>query len=130
MGVMKHTSTVYIGLLAVLLIFVIATLVLSVIVLTKANKQTSATICDTTQSPPDNVVDWRSRSTYHQHRIQVVVLHDTVTASAEETVNVLNKQNLSVHYIVEKNGVVYYLVDESERAYHAGLFHGLLRAHA
>lgn len=74
----------------------------------------------TTQNPSNGVVDWRSRSIYHRHRIQVIVIHDTEVPTAEGTLDVLNNLNLSVHYIAGTDGKMYYLVDEAERAYHAG----------
>uniref|UniRef100_A0A914VF95 N-acetylmuramoyl-L-alanine amidase n=1 Tax=Plectus sambesii TaxID=2011161 RepID=A0A914VF95_9BILA len=83
--------------------------------------QTTAAAATTTQNPSISVTDWRYRSIYHRHRIQVIVLHDTEVPTAEGTVDVLNQRNLSVHYIAGVDGTIYYLVDETERAYHAGI---------
>ncbi len=48
-----------------------------------------------------------------------IILHHTATKSARETYDVLKKRRLSVHYIVDKDGKIYYLVDEKRIAYHA-----------
>lgn len=60
--------------------------------------------------------------------INMVVLHYSVTASAQRTVEVLKQRGLSIHYIVDKDGLVLSssntespaLVDEGEEAWHAG----------
>jgi N-acetylmuramoyl-L-alanine amidase len=71
-----------------------------------------------------NVIDWTYRTEYYNERyenISVLVLHDTVTGSAEDTLNLLNKEGLSVHYIAGRNGTIYRMVNDSKRAYHAGV---------
>jgi len=48
-----------------------------------------------------------------------VVLHHTGDRSAEQTYGTLVDRGLSVHYIIDKDGTIYYLLDESLRAAHA-----------
>lgn len=53
--------------------------------------------------------------------VVVLVLHHTVTHSAQETLNILNARGLSVQYIAEKNGTIYQMVHDYYRAWHAGV---------
>ena len=61
-----------------------------------------------------------------KHPISMIVLHYTVIPTCEEsllrlteTTNEVGK--VSAHYLVDRNGCIYNLVDESKRAWHAGL---------
>ena len=54
-----------------------------------------------------------------KENVNKIILHHTATASAEETFDVLKQRDLSVHYMIDKNGVIYYMVDEERLAYHA-----------
>uniref|UniRef100_A0A914UV77 N-acetylmuramoyl-L-alanine amidase n=2 Tax=Plectus sambesii TaxID=2011161 RepID=A0A914UV77_9BILA len=70
-----------------------------------------------------NIVDWRNQTTYWDARtggIYALVLHHTVTPTAQGTLDVLNTRRLSIHYIADKNGTIYQTVDEANRAWHTG----------
>ncbi len=56
--------------------------------------------------------------------IEYIVLHYTELKTDKEAIDILcsNKSNVSAHYLVSENGnTVYNLVDNSKRAWHAGL---------
>jgi hypothetical protein len=40
----------------------------------------------------------------------MIVLHHTVTPTAIDTLNTLNARGLSVNYIADRNGTIYYMV--------------------
>ncbi|VDO86852.1 unnamed protein product [Heligmosomoides polygyrus] len=50
----------------------------------------------------------------------IVLIHHTATATADETIDALNKRGLSVQYIVALNGTVYQQVADYHVAWHAG----------
>lgn len=61
-----------------------------------------------------------------KHPVSMIVLHYTVIPTCEEalvrlseTTNAAGK--VSAHYLVDRDGSIYNLVDESKRAWHAGL---------
>lgn len=57
--------------------------------------------------------------------ISMIVLHATATNSLEETFSILidqeEKPRVSCHYVIDRDGVIYQLVEESKRAWHAGI---------
>jgi len=55
-------------------------------------------------------------------KISYLVLHYTAIASCQESLNYLcDKENkVSAHFLVSKNGEIYYLVDLKNNAWHAG----------
>jgi N-acetylmuramoyl-L-alanine amidase len=57
-----------------------------------------------------------------QRRPSYVILHHTSDSSAEESLRTLTTRGsgVSSHYLIERNGRLYYLVDERSRAWHAG----------
>lgn len=48
-----------------------------------------------------------------------IILHHTGDSEASKTFRTLRKRGLSVHYIVDRDGTIYYAVDEKWLAYHA-----------
>ena len=48
-----------------------------------------------------------------------VKLHHTGSLDAESAIKTLEQRGLSVHYLIERDGTIYYLVDEGRIAYHA-----------
>ena len=62
-------------------------------------------------------LDYADRSISNINRI---VLHHTGDSSASQTISALKEKGLSVHYVVDKDGTIYYLVDETKTAFHCG----------
>ena len=64
------------------------------------------------------------RSPYHSSRngatIRKIVLHYTTASNAQSTISWFqhNPNSVSAHYIVDKNGDIYQMVRDSERAHH------------
>ncbi len=52
--------------------------------------------------------------------VKLIVLHHTGGYKATGTISTLEKRGLSVHYILDKNGDLYYLIPENEISWHAG----------
>jgi len=48
-----------------------------------------------------------------------IILHHTGDDAASKTYSTLVKRKLSVHYIIDRDGTIYYTVDEAKMAYHA-----------
>ncbi len=71
-------------------------------------------------SPSPNFTKRRGTS-----KPDMVVLHYTATSSASNALNTLcnSKAQVSAHYLISENGCIFNLVDESKRAWHAGLSH-------
>src|SRR5688500_17517845 len=59
------------------------------------------------------------------HVIDMLVLHYTGMPAAAEALARLRDpaSKVSSHYVVEENGCIHALVDESQRAWHAGVSH-------
>ena len=58
--------------------------------------------------------------------VSMIILHYTVIPTCEESLMRLSETtneagNVSAHYLVDRDGCIYNLVDESKRAWHAGL---------
>jgi N-acetylmuramoyl-L-alanine amidase len=55
--------------------------------------------------------------------IEMLVLHYTDTLSAKEAIDILisPERKVSAHYVVAEDGTLYSLVEESKRAWHAGV---------
>ncbi|MBI1934891.1 N-acetylmuramoyl-L-alanine amidase [Candidatus Woesearchaeota archaeon] len=52
-----------------------------------------------------------------------IILHHTGDDAAYKTYNALKARRLSVHYIIDnRDGTIYYVVDESKSAQHAGVY--------
>ena len=61
-----------------------------------------------------------------KHEISMIVLHYTVISTCEESLQRLSDANgpfgpVSSHYLVDRDGTIYRLVDEEHRAWHAGI---------
>lgn len=57
--------------------------------------------------------------------VSMIVFHATATNSLEETLAIFidkeDKPRVSSHYVIDRDGVIYQIVDESKRAWHAGI---------
>lgn len=51
--------------------------------------------------------------------VDTIILHQSGDDAVSKTYNALKKRKLSVHYIVDRDGTIYYLVDESKLTFHA-----------
>ncbi len=56
-------------------------------------------------------------------QVEMLVLHYTDTTSAQEAIDILisPERKVSAHYVLAEDGTLYSLVDESKRAWHAGV---------
>jgi len=63
--------------------------------------------------------DNRSKNT----KIKYIILHYTETDNLIQAVNILSDKirKVSSHYVIDQDGMIYQLVDDSLRAWHAGL---------
>lgn len=63
--------------------------------------------------------------------INTLVMHYTDTKTTQEALDILcdHKKKVSAHYVVEQNGNMIALVDEKDRAWHAGVSHWRGRNH-
>src|SRR4051812_3003845 len=78
-------------------------------------------------APPDAMqpgvrVVYRASPNHDERRPGYVILHHTSNDTAERALDTLTaaSRKVSSHYLVGRDGRVYYLVDERLRAWHAG----------
>ncbi len=71
---------------------------------------------------PGVAVEHIASPNFDERRPAHVVLHHTSDASAEESLRTLTTRGsgVSSHYLVDRGGKIFYLVDERKRAWHAG----------
>src|SRR5690625_4279052 len=76
----------------------------------------------TGMTPGELVIDRSIQAKSHDSRVGIVVLHYTATGK-NASLKILSEQNVSSHYLItdDPRPVVYQLVDESRRAWHAGV---------
>ena len=67
-------------------------------------------------------VEVRPSPNFSERRPNYVVLHHTGDDNAEQALGVLTNplRGVSAHYLIARDGTIFYLVDELERAWHAG----------
>src|SRR5512134_692290 len=67
-------------------------------------------------------VEQRPSPNFGERRPNFVILHHTSNDAAEPALRTLTDrlQKVSAHYLVARDGTIYYLVDELARAWHAG----------
>jgi N-acetylmuramoyl-L-alanine amidase len=65
---------------------------------------------------------WRPSPNFDQRRPQFVVIHHTSNDSADEALRTLTDplRAVSAHYLIGRDGTIFQLVDERQRAWHAG----------
>jgi N-acetylmuramoyl-L-alanine amidase len=67
---------------------------------------------------------WSPSPNFNARKAQVIVLHHTSIGDAEASLRVLKTRNsqgeVSAHYLIEMDGRIDQLVDDGERAWHAG----------
>jgi len=71
---------------------------------------------------PGIAVEERPAANFDQRRPNYVVLHHTGGEDAERALRTLTdaSSGVSAHYLISREGRIYYLVDETQRAWHAG----------
>jgi N-acetylmuramoyl-L-alanine amidase len=71
---------------------------------------------------PDIPTRWQASPNFNARQADLVVLHHTGSDTAERALRVLSDPLLKVsaHYLVARDGVIFQLVDERVRAWHAG----------
>lgn len=71
---------------------------------------------------PHVEVEWRPSPNFDSRRPNLVVIHHTTDETAEEALQTLTRpeRKVSTHYLVGRDGRIYQLVDEGNRAWHAG----------
>lgn len=67
-------------------------------------------------------MEQRPSPNHGERRPQYVILHHTTNSTAEQALATLTStaSEVSAHYLVGRDGRIYYLVDELRRAWHAG----------
>jgi N-acetylmuramoyl-L-alanine amidase len=68
-----------------------------------------------------NIIDWTDKTNNYNNRISSIVIHHTATNNAQQTLDAFESNGLSAHYIVDKDGSIYKLVDDEKRSWHAGV---------
>lgn len=66
------------------------------------------------------------KSTRDGAKVDALVLHYTGTRTSQEAIDILSGQagkEVSSHYTIDEDGTIYRHVDESEKAWHAGISH-------
>ena len=82
-----------------------------------------ATSCKEAEKKPDYEIDDKTYSSkYKGHRIRYIVVHYTYLNDVD-SIETLTKDKVSTHYLIttDYNEPIYRLVDENERAWHAGI---------
>ena len=88
-----------------------------------------STICLTSCTLPtklpdiDDVVRWQASPNFDARRANFVILHHTSDRTKEEALSTLTdpERKVSAHYLVGRDGEIVQLVEEKERAWHAGV---------
>ena len=78
---------------------------------------------DAPRTAPGVNVQERSSPNFDRRKPSLVVLHHTTNDTSDQALRTLTgpASGVSAHYLVDRNGTVFYLVDERERAWHAGV---------
>lgn len=70
------------------------------------------------------MAEWHGSPNFDTRRPQLIVLHQTQMDSAESALRTLRTRNaggrVSAHYLIGRDGLLYQLVSERDRAWHAG----------
>lgn len=71
---------------------------------------------------PSVPVRWQPSPNFDERRPNFVILHQTTNDNAEHALRTLTDplKKVSAHYLVDRDGGIYQLVDERARAWHAG----------
>lgn len=85
----------------------------------------AAMLAACSHTPPRNpMAQWVPSPNHEPRRPILIVIHATEQDSAQESLDTLRSRNsggpVSAHYLIGKNGVLYQLVPDELRAWHAG----------
>ena len=73
---------------------------------------------------PNPMATWVPSSNFDERRPVIIVLHATEQKSVKQSLNTLRTANrggkVSAHYLIGDDGHIYQLVDDGNRAWHAG----------
>jgi N-acetylmuramoyl-L-alanine amidase len=72
--------------------------------------------------PPEETTRTVPSPNHNERRPNFVILHDTGNDNIEQPLKTLTdpERKVSAHYLIARDGMLYQLVDESRRAWHAG----------
>lgn len=75
-----------------------------------------------TSPVPRTENEWRPSPNFDSRRANLVVIHHTSDETAEEALRTLTnpERRVSAHYLIGRDGRIFQLVDEGNRAWHAG----------
>ncbi|HEY0333616.1 MAG TPA: N-acetylmuramoyl-L-alanine amidase [Stenotrophomonas sp.] len=81
-------------------------------------------LCACAHAPRNPMAEWVPSSNYNARQPVLIVLHHTEQQSVQQSLDTLRTRNsggqVSAHYLVGKDGSLYQLVPDSQRAWHAG----------
>ncbi len=81
--------------------------------------------CTTPSSSKNPLAQWSPSPNFDTRKPRLIVIHQTEMESAEAALRTLHSQNpqgrVSAHYLIANNGKLYQLVDDTQRAWHAGV---------
>lgn len=70
------------------------------------------------------MAEWSPSENYDTRKPRLIVIHATEMTSADSALQVLKSQNsagkVSAHYLIAESGTIFQLVDDKQRAWHAG----------
>lgn len=73
-------------------------------------------------SPVQGSAEWRPSPNFDLRRPNFVILHQTTSDTSERALRTLTdpERKVSAHYLIGRDGRIFQLVDERQRAWHAG----------
>lgn len=74
------------------------------------------------KNPAVNAADWYATVNFNVRKPNFVILHHTAQSSAEQTLFTfsITRTSVSAHYVVGRDGVIYQMLNDYMRAWHAG----------
>lgn len=91
-------------------------------VLDSVNRAISLLPSNTSRKPDVNQPEWHATTNFNMRKPNFVVLHHTAQNTVEQTLYTfaIPRTQVSAHYVVSRDGVVYHLLNDYLRAWHAG----------
>jgi len=71
---------------------------------------------------PRTTMRWQASPSFDQRRPNLVIIHHTTNTTSEQALRTLTspERKVSAHYLIDRDGSIVQLVDERNRAWHAG----------